>query len=101
MFEIGVDIGGTNIKYGLVNEALEIVAHGSIRTIFRIYARVCNICPIIRHHDRRIRIIPYFGIRVNRIRIHLFVEVIKVRHTRNSACLSDTQEEQFQKQFMG
>ena len=30
MFEIGVDIGGTNIKYGLVNEALEIVAHGSI-----------------------------------------------------------------------
>ena len=24
MFEIGVDIGGTNIKYGLVNEALEI-----------------------------------------------------------------------------
>ena len=30
MFEIGVDIGGTNIKYGLVNEALEIVARGSI-----------------------------------------------------------------------
>ena len=30
MFEIGVDIGGTNIKYGLVNEALEIVVHGSI-----------------------------------------------------------------------
>ena len=30
MFEIGVDIGGTNIKYGLVNVALEIVAHGSI-----------------------------------------------------------------------
>ena len=30
MFEIGVDIGGTNIKYGLVNEVLEIVAHGSI-----------------------------------------------------------------------
>ena len=30
MFEIGVDIGGTNIKIGLVDEALEIVAHDSI-----------------------------------------------------------------------
>ena len=37
------------------------------------------ICPIIRHHDCPIRIIPYFGIRVNRIRIHLFVKVIKIR----------------------
>ena len=30
MFEIGVDIGGTNIKIGLVDEALEIVARDSI-----------------------------------------------------------------------
>ena len=30
MFEIGVDIGGTNIKIGLVNEALELTARRSI-----------------------------------------------------------------------
>lgn len=30
MFEIGVDIGGTNIKIGLLDEALEIVARDSI-----------------------------------------------------------------------
>ena len=30
MYQIGVDIGGTNIKIGLVDEALEIVARGSI-----------------------------------------------------------------------
>ena len=31
MYEIGVDIGGTSIKIGLVNEALEIAARTSIR----------------------------------------------------------------------
>ena len=30
MYQIGVDIGGTNIKIGLVDETLEIVARGSI-----------------------------------------------------------------------
>ena len=30
MYQIGVDIGGTNIKIGLVDEALEIVARSSI-----------------------------------------------------------------------
>lgn len=75
-FKISVFIIDNSITLALMRDDI----HNSIRTIFRIYARVCNICPIIRHHDRPIRIIPYFGIRVNRIRIHLFVEVIKVRH---------------------
>ena len=31
MYQIGVDIGGTNIKIGLVDDALEIVERRSIR----------------------------------------------------------------------
>ena len=31
MYQIGIDIGGTNIKIGLLNEALELTAETSIR----------------------------------------------------------------------